>query len=988
MSTISDEIRAIIVDDENSLAHVGVARRSGRYPWGSGNEPTQHGSGDFLSRVETLKKNGWKETPENIYKDFGLKTGAYREEKGKCQTERRMNNIATAKSISGDLGLNKLTGNPQYSAIAAKMGINESSVRELMKVNAEKKTNQAQEVADFIKKQIDERGMLDVGPGVEAELGISYTKLNRALSLLKDQGYPMYSGGVKQVTNPGQQTTQRVIGPPGTLHSDTYKFEDVHSLNDYHSDDNGATFTKFVYPKSLNSKRLEIRYDNQKGADGFTGIEKDGIIELRRGVSDLSLGTSKYSQVRILVDGTHYIKGMAVYSDHMPDGVDIVFNTNKSKNKALTEVLKPIKDDVNNPFGSTIKANGQSYYTDKNGKKQLSIINKRADEGDWTEWKDTLPSQFLSKQSLSMAKKQLNLATANKLSEYDDIISLSNPTIKKHLLYKFADECDSAAVHLQAAALPGQKYHVIIPINSLKDNEVYAPGYKDGTKLALVRYPHGGTFEIPILTVNNKNALGKSIIGTDAMDAIGITKKVADRLSGADFDGDTAMAIPTHDAKGRVKITSTSELEGLKGFDPKDTYGVEKRSDGEYYNINTGNKVILMKNSKTGTDNTQIEMGKISNLITDMTLGGASDSEKAAAVRHSMTVIDAGKHKLDYKQSELDNNIKALKNRYQQTVDADGNIKVGNGASTIISRSSGQATVDKRQGTPKINKKGTEWYDPTKPEGSYIYKTADNLTYEVTTINKRTGEAMVKTKTKTQKSTKMAETEDANTLLSAARHPMELVYADYANNMKELARTARLAYLDTGKIAYDKEAAKVYAKEAASLNEKVTTSRLNKPKEREVLRRANVEVANKEASYKEAAYKEAALANKDPATDVKVATKMKNGDLKKISQAAVTKYRAELGAVSRKKRNVDITDNEWAAIQSGAVSETVLKKILDNTDIAVLRQRAMPKATSSVSKAQATRIRSLIDSGYSLAIIAEKMGISKATISKTLKGDQ
>ena len=128
-----------------------------------------------------------------------------------------------------------------------------------------------------------------------------------------------------------------------------------------------------------------------------------------------------------------------------------------------------------------------------------------------------------------MAKKQLDLAKADKLAEFDEYCKLENPTIKKHMLEKFADECDSAAVHLKAAALPGQKYHVIIPINSLKDNEIYAPGYEPGTKLALVRYPHGGTFEIPILTVNNRNKLGKEIIGPQSIDAVGINHKIADQ---------------------------------------------------------------------------------------------------------------------------------------------------------------------------------------------------------------------------------------------------------------------------------------------------------------------------------------------------------------------------------------------------------------------------------------------------------------------------
>lgn len=975
MNDVSKEIRSIM--DGDSLAHYGTPRRSGRYPWGSGNNPTQR-TGDFLSRVESLKKKGWTETPENIMQEFGMKTGQYREEKGKCQTERRMTNIKTAQSISGDIGLNTLTGNPQYSAIAAKMGVNESTVRGWLAPDAKTKTNQAKEVADFIKTKIDEKGMIDVGSGVEAELGISRTKLDRALSLLSDDGYVVVSGGVKQPTNPGQQTTQRVICPPDTpykvndkgikVSSAIYDFENVHSLKEYTSHDGGKTFDKLVYPKSVDSSRINIRYADDKGADGITGIEKDGIIELRRGVNDLSLGTSRYSQVRILVDGTHYIKGMAVYADKMPDGVDIVFNTNKPKGTPMTKVLKEIKSDPDNPFGALIKAGGQSYYEDKDGKRQLSAINKRADEGDWSEWKDSLPSQFLSKQTKTLAKKQLQEAINNKMDEYNSIMELTNPTIKKHLLYKFADECDSAAVHLQAAALPGQKYHVIIPINTLKDTEVYAPGYTDGTKLALVRYPHGGTFEIPILTVNNKNPLGKKIVPPDSIDAIGITKAVADRLSGADFDGDTVMTIPTHN--GKVKITSTPELLGLKGFDAKYEYETIKGTDGNYYSAKSGRKIIPMKNEKTGTDSTQIEMGKISNLITDMTLGGASDHEKAQAVRHSQVVIDAAKHKLDYKQSEIDNNIKSLKNKYQRTVNPDGTIKVGSGASTIISRASGQETILKRQGTPHINKKGTDWYDPTVPEGSYVYKVADNLTYERTIVNKRTGETTTKTLTRKQRSTKMAEVHDANELVSAAKHPMELVYADYANTMKDLARKSRLDYTNIDKIAYDRDAARVYAKETASLKEKVTQSSLNKPKEREVLRRANVEIEAKKAAYQE-----------------ETGTKMKPGDVKKVSQVAVSKYRNEVNAITRKERNIDITDNEWKAIQSGAVSETTLTKILNNTDISELRQRAMPRKTSSLTTAQVNRVKSLQNQGYSLSEIASKMGTSTTAISSYLKGE-
>ena len=913
---------------EDILMHYGMPKRSGRYPWGSGENPYQH-SGDFLSRIEQLKKDGWSETPENIMKEFGLTTTQYRTEKRLATHERRMLDVARAKSLRED-GLG-------YTEIGREMGMSESTIRSLLNQHSESRMNAAKKTADFLREQINTKGMIDVGAEVERELGVSREKLNEALHILELEGYPVYKGGIPQATNPGKQINQMVICPPGTEHSEIYNYENVHSLSEYVSHDGGETFDKFVYPKSMDSSRLKIRYAEEGG------IDKDGVVEIRRGVDDLSLGESHYAQVRILVDGNKYIKGMAVYSDDMPDGVDVIFNTNKSKSVDKMDVLKNIKDDPENPFGSLIKPGGQSYYIDENGERQLSLINKRSEQGDWDEWKDALPSQFLSKQSLSLAKKQLNLAASDKMAEFDEICSLTNPTIKKHLLSKFADECDSAAVHLQAAALPGQKYHVIIPVNSLSDTEVYAPNYENGTKLALIRYPHGGTFEIPILTVNNKNAAAKNLIGVDAIDGIGINSKVAARLSGADFDGDTVMCIPTHDKYGKVKIASTPPLKGLEGFDPKMAY--PERPGMKY-----------MKN--TGT-----QMGIISNLITDMTLKGASQDELARAVRHSMVVIDAEKHKLDYKQSEIDNGIASLKKKYQRYVDEDGNIHEG-GASTLISRAKSEVSVDKRQGTPLVNLKGKRWYDSSKPEGALIYKTADDVEYTVNKVNKRTGEVTTVTRRKKQPSTRMAETDDPYTLISDANTPMERAYAEYASKMKALANKARKEMMTAGKINYSSAANQIYKKEVASLLSKLNLSRLNAPKEREAQRRANAEVLAK----------------------IRSNPNMKPGDVKKLRQQALTKYRLQVGSISRRKRNIDITDNEWNAIQSGAVSESILKKILDNTDVDKLRQRARPKNTSTLSSAKINRIKSLSNSNYTVGEIAKILGVSPSTVSKYLKG--
>lgn len=924
---------------EEILMHYGMPRRSGRYPWGSGKDPYQH-SEDFLSRVETLRKQNFTYTDDKgktwtgdmaIAKSMDLSSTQFRTEVALAKNERRMLNVARAKSLRQD-GLND-------TQIGKEMGVNESTVRSWFKEDAAARMVKAQETADFLKSRVKEVGMIDVGAGVELELNISKEKLDQALYLLEREGYHVYSGRIPQMTNPGKHTTQTVLCPPGTKHKEIYEYDKVHSVKEYISRDGGQTYEKkFTYPASMDSKRLQIRYKE----DG--GENKDGVVELRRGVDDLSLGNRRYSQVRILVDGTHYIKGMAVYSDDMPPGVDVIFNTNKKKGTPMTDVLKEIKADPDNPFGSAIKdaeQGGQYWYTDKKtGEKKLGLINKRADEGDWSDWKDALPSQFLAKQSLPMIKKQLNLAKVDKLAEYDEICSIVNPTIKKHFLQKFSDECDSAAVHLQAAALPGQKYHVILPINSLKDTEVYAPKYENGTKLALVRYPHGGTFEIPILTVNNKNAEAKKVLGTTPSDGIGITKKVADRLSGADFDGDTVMCIPTHDRSGKVKITSTEELKSLKGFDAKEKYGPDSYK---------GREVRLMKKGSIGT-----QMGIISNLITDMTILGADDDELARAVKHSMVVIDAYKHKLDYKQSELDHNIAALHKKYQG--------KTTGGAATLMSRSKGETSVDRRQGNPKINLKGKEWYDPSLPEGAYIHKTAQDATYTVTKTNKRTGEVTTTTKTAKQQSTKMAETHDAYTLLSDARHPKEVAYADYANSMKALANQARKEMATTGNLKYDASAKDAYREEVKSLNYKLKVAELNAPRERAAQRMANVEIKAKE--------KADVFENKE--------------EKKKASQKSLSKYRDEVGTVSRRDRNIEITDREWEAIQAGAISENTLTRILNNADVDKLRQRATPRSTTTLSQAKVNRIKSMRNSNYSLNEIANALGVSPELVSNYL----
>ena len=928
---------------ENYIMHYGRGHldggHSGRYKWGSGEDPYQH-SGDFLSRVNELKEQGLSES--EIAKTMGImsKDGKspsstrLRIQLQLAKEEQRAEKVAQARRLR--------EAGHSLQAIAEKMGFdNDSSVRTLLDVDIEARKNQSKETADFLMKQVDEKGMIDVGKGIETELGISREKLETALYIAELNGYERFGAGVPQINNPGKQTNIQVLAPPGSQHKDIYNYDEIHTINDYISYDGGDSFKpSFVFPESMDSKRLAIRY----AEDG--GIKKDGVMEIRPGVEDLDIG-GHYAQVRILVDGKKYLKGMAVYGDEkdFPPGVDVIFNTNKDKSKSKLEVLKDAKIDKEtgevdreNPFGSLIKEKGgQNYYIGKDGKEHLSLINKRAEEGDWGEWADKLPSQFLAKQNLSMINKQLKITMDNKKAEYDEICSLTNPTVKKALLKSFSDDCDAAAVHLKAAALPRQKYQVLLPLTTIKDNEIYAPNYKDGEKVALVRYPHGGTFEIPILTVNNKNREGIKVISKNAKDAIGINNKVAERLSGADFDGDTAMVIPTA-GNGKnmgVNITSTKSLKGLEGFDNKLEYGHDPHSEIRDEN----GKIIAYTRGGIkfkAMNNTQQEMGKISNLITDMTIKGADKDELARAVRHSMVVIDAEKHGLDYKQSEKDNGIRELKVKYQGEIDPKTG-RLNTPAGTLMSRAKGQTQVLKRKGSPKI--------DPNT--GELIWKSVEE------TYTDKDG----KIKVRMQNSTKMAETKDAMTLVSKDRNPKELAYANYANFNKDLANKARLTMINTGKVAVNASAKKTYAKEVESLDNKLREAELNAPKERTAQRIANSELKAK------------IQANPD----------MTKAEKKKFGQRALSRARDQVGA---KRTTIDIEPKEWEAIQAGAISESKLNRIINHTDTDKLKELATPITSKGLTNGQINRIKSLSKQGYTNAQIAEMLGKSATTISK------
>lgn len=910
----------------SELYHYGIKRRSGRYPWGSGEKYRKVGSAesgyqrskDFVAYVTELRRQNLSE--REIAQGMGI---------SQKQLRARLS-IAREEKHAGDVALVVRLKDKGYSnsEIARRMETSESNIRLWLEDSTKIQTSKTRATADVLKDAVESQKYVDVGVGVERHLGISRTRLKTSVQMLVEEGDYKVQYIQETQLGTGKKTSYMVLTKADVPYAEVYKNRSEISMPGARTEDGGFTYDKIEPPRSISSKRVMVRY----AEDG--GVDMDGVIELRRGVEDLSLGQARYAQVRIAVDGTHYLKGMAIYADDLPDGVDIRFNTNKTRDVPKMEVLKKLKNPITdeNPFGANIKLDdelvlAQRHYIGSDGKRHLSSINIVNEEGDWGKWSKSLSSQVLSKQPLALAEKQLRLDYEKRAREFDSIMKLTNPTVREKLLSAFADECDSAAVHLKGAALPRQASHVILPFPKMKEDEVYAPNYRDGERVALIRYPHGGRFEIPELVVNNKYGPAKKTIG-NAVDAVGINPAVAKRLSGADFDGDTVLVIPNN--SGAIK--TMSPLAKLKDFDPSAAYPGYP-----------GMKPLTERGKAK-------KMGEVSNLITDMTIRGATDpDEYARAVRHSMVVIDAVKHNLNYRQSYLDNGIRELEKKYQD----------GGGAATLISRSKNAAYVNERvEGQlvtdPKTGKTRRLYVDPQTGKKLYT-ETAHQSIKKV--ANSDGTVSWVETGTKKVRSTKMYETDDAYTLSSGT--PMEGVYAQYANNLKALGNRARLATQTPDKIEYSPSARQTYSDEVSSLNAKLNIALKNAPLERKAQLLANKVVSAKRE------------ANPDMDAD----------EIKKIKSSALKIARARTGAG---KVMIEITDKEWEAIQRGAVSQTTLKKILDNTDLDRVKNLATPRTSRSLDASSLARARNLLNSGYTQSEVADLLGISTTTLMENI----
>ena len=916
---------------------------SGRYLKGTGANPNQHVEVIPWSRetVEKMRKDGIDD--KDIAKSMGMSWNKFRGLISESKEER----IAYQRAVCVDLheNGNKANGNRPMSIrqISAATGWSATTVRNRLSDYTKTKVDKYEQYKQFLRDQIEEKGHLDVGIGTEHNLGVSETKMKQLIQALEAEGYVRSKPRIPQAGT-GYETNMLVLSKKGTPKNYIYNhIDEIQPMDDVNILEGGKKIEikRWHDPVSIDSARCMVVY-NEEG-----GINKDGLVELRRNVPELSLGKSNYAQVRITVDGTHYIKGMAVYADDLPDGVDIRFNTNKhvgtpmmSDDKDHT-VFKPLEGKGVAGFGATLRA--QNDWVDDKGVTHFGAVNIVKEQGVWADQQKTLAAQFLSKQPVALATKQLGIDLGNRKDEFESIMALNNPAIKQRMLKSFADECDAAAVHLKAAAIPRQAWNVIIPISNdpkkggLADDEIFAPRFKQGEEVVCIRYPHEGKFQLSQLKVNNNCAEAKRVIGIDAFDAVGITRAAADKMSGADFDGDTVLVIPnpkrpTKNGKYTYDIQVEGILKGLQDFDPKEAYpgypGMRR----------------MTKDGKTKN------MGIVSNLITDMTLQGATADEYARAVRYSMTVIDAYKHGLDYRTAYKVNNIKELQDKYQK----------GGGVATIVSRAKSISMQYQREPNHQ--------YDIDPETGRKIWNTKKSKTYIDADGNEHT------IPPRQFKSTKMLETEDAYTLIGDPHNPMERAYADYANACKALGNQARKEFLKSTKtesIAYSKEAAQEYSKEVEDLKEKLLIAEKNAPRERAAQRLASMNVKMMADAAEQ------------------VGNEMTEGEKRKQLAKEIGRAREQVGA---KKQRIVFTDREWEAIQKGAINKTTLNKLLNNADENDYKKKATPKEKRGLSQWKISQIESMLASmkqpnnNLRIQDIADYMGVSTSTISAIKAG--
>lgn len=269
----------VTIDEDAYLSHIGIIRRSGRYPWGSGGDTlVVHNNQGFLDWIKELRAKLF--TDAQIAEGLGVSTTTLRAQVSISSNEVYASNVIGAQALKAKGWSNK--------AIGEQMGepgkpIGESTIRNWLKPGADKNSSALKSTADMLRRQVDEKGVIDVGLGVESSVGVSKDRLRTAVAMLEQEGYKKYNLKVPQ-QGTGKDTEMVVLAKPEFTQKQIWQDPSKIRLIDEHSEDFGQSYLGIKPPIAINPKRLAINYAEDGGANS------DGVIYVRPDVADVSLG--------------------------------------------------------------------------------------------------------------------------------------------------------------------------------------------------------------------------------------------------------------------------------------------------------------------------------------------------------------------------------------------------------------------------------------------------------------------------------------------------------------------------------------------------------------------------------------------------------------------------------------------------------------------------------------------------------------------------
>ena len=237
--------------------------------------------GFVLISIPDIREEGRTET--QIANELGLTTTQLRNAITYARKEEREYNREQVAGMK-EAGLSNVE-------IGQRLGISEGTVRNYISDNKSSKATSEQQLDNIEKALSDslkQTGHLDVGVGVERQLGVSRTKFNAVVNQMVENGdLYIHNIQIQRLNDPTKYTIVKVLSTEPDYLKVLKDSTNIGNL-EYFSDDKALESAKrFETPQMVDLNRIKIRYQEDGGAD------LDGLIEIRKGTEDLDLGNSQ-----------------------------------------------------------------------------------------------------------------------------------------------------------------------------------------------------------------------------------------------------------------------------------------------------------------------------------------------------------------------------------------------------------------------------------------------------------------------------------------------------------------------------------------------------------------------------------------------------------------------------------------------------------------------------------------------------------------------